>query len=341
MTDTRTLEADIATGKPVLLGPGQRRSSLAVAGTELTSVNSTEEALKQANLAGWDVRFEPLQGAYTRVQPNDGQRMVIRTNPQTQAPEYLGIVGGRYKIHQIEEHAAFLDAVLFESGGHYASATALRNNTLVYLSIELPQHLLVGGLDPVRLYLNGINSFNGQSSFMLSLDAMRGECANQLNYWRSKDKGIVRYRHTSSLKGRVEQARQALEISLKMVDELAADAERLASRDMTVATFQSIIDKLYPAPKVNKSVSYDTKRDVLTALFTGGTNAAISYTAWAGLNAVLEYEEHYKPVQGQSKMGAHELANARAERSLADAFADRFREKAYETFANPLSLLAA
>jgi hypothetical protein len=155
--------------------------------------------------------------------------------------------------------------------------------------------MLIGGVDPVNMFINTTNSFDGQTSFMVSVDPVRAFCSNQLNYFRARSSAAAqrvakengeaptgtRIRHTSPITGHVARVRQALDLSFRRIEDFQSEAESMIDRELSAMQFEAIVDKLYPQPKRNKSTSYDQARADLTFLFKDSeTNKNITGTAW-------------------------------------------------------------
>ena len=69
----------------------------------------------------------------------------VRTNPVTQATEYLGTVGSFYTPIQNEEHAELLNRLVDDSGAHFDTAGSLRGGRETFMTMKLPDTMLVGG----------------------------------------------------------------------------------------------------------------------------------------------------------------------------------------------------
>ena len=108
--------------------------------------------------SGWGVRELPL----TTAEVSDGGLTpigvpgfaTVRTNPFTGAsgaPEALGVVDGGYTLLQNEDNAEFLNLLADESGAIFDTAGSLRGGRQVFVAMQLPDSLTVGGTDRVDL----------------------------------------------------------------------------------------------------------------------------------------------------------------------------------------------
>ena len=152
-------------------------------GTVLDHRFSAEEAMEHALLGDWNVRKLPLTAhddAGNSV-PVSGSYATVRTNPLTQGIDVLGTVGSRYTPIQNEEHCEMLNALLEASGGHFETAGALRGGREVFVSTKVPDHMLIGGVDRVDLYILAMNSHDGTSPYRFAVTPIRVVCNNTLS----------------------------------------------------------------------------------------------------------------------------------------------------------------
>lgn len=297
-------------------------------GTTLDHSFTAEEAMKEGKLGGWNVRKEPMhitvKGKEIRV---PGRAAVVRNNPIRKGQvDVLGDVGSGYNIIQNEEHADLLNTLVDESGAHFETAGALNGGSSVFITMKLPGHINVGGVDPIDNYIAAINSHNGDMSFTLMVTPVRIVCANTMNLAFGNHSHIYRIRHTSGAKTALyTQARKALEFTFDYLDGFQEQAERLINTTMTQAQFESIIEREFGAEEDASSAAVtraDRKLEEMSALFADAmTQDGVRNTAWAGLNALTEWADHYSPTRGEDR------DNARAQKALLDPW---FKNKALQ-----------
>jgi len=154
------------------------RLGTTVAGEAFTA----EEAMELGHLGGWGVRkvaltaHELTDTGVTSV-PAPGFA-TVRTNPFTGAAEALGVVGAGYVPLQNEEHAEFLNLLADASGAVFDTAGSLRGGRQVFVTMRLPEGMLVGGQDRVEVNIVALNSHDGSSSFRVLVSPVRVVCAN-------------------------------------------------------------------------------------------------------------------------------------------------------------------
>lgn len=283
-----------------------RTGAMDVAGTNVIGQATMVGALEQAGLDQWNVTKAPMWADLRNISsehrgiavPGSFATVGMLRDPVTgeRTPTPLGVVGEQYRPVQNEQHAEFLDAVAEESGAHYVNAAQFKGGRLVYVTMQLPEIVNVGGVDPVKLYLNGINSHDGSTQFMLNLSPERAWCANQLSYFR---RNSLRFSHSGDIFEKLELAKRAVQTALDNVKVFGEDAHRLVNTDMSVAQFEGVVDQLYPMPPAPGEEGHSARtwgkytrlRDGIDGVLAGPANRDIAGTAWGGLNAVIEYLE--------------------------------------------------
>lgn len=301
-------------------------SPIDLLGTRVEGTFTAEEALQKGQLANWNIRKTQ---AYAFV---DGKKIerhgmfdLVRDNPENGKPDILGKypVSSSYSAIQNEEHAAFLNTLVEESGANFELAGSIKNGELVFLSMKMPGHIMVGGVDPIDLSLLAINGHGGSMSFTVAAMPVRYACSNVLNSVHGGMSGMVRIRHTSGAqKQMVAQAREALDLSFKYLDNFQEEAERLINTTMTHSKFEQIIEREFGLDEDEAAKSAVTrsekKIEEIVGLFDANTQDGVRDTAWAGYNAMTEWADHFSPARGSDREAS------RAQRAILDpAFKSR------------------
>ena len=298
-------------------------------GTTLDSTFTAEQAMEFGKLGKWNVRKLPL---YTvtedgRTLPVPGRYATVRDNPIRKGQiDVLGDVGEGYTIIQNEYNCELLNQLVDQSGAHFETAGALDGGRKVFVSMKLPSHMMIGGVDRVDTYIAAVNSHDGSSAYTVMVTPVRPVCRNTLNLAFQLARGIYRVRHTSGAKRLMEQeARNALGMTFKYLDKFQAEAEEMIQKTLTQQRFEQIIAKEFGAPENAAPATVtrcDNKLDEMARLFAdASTQAGIRNTAWAGLNAMTEWFDHLAPVRGDDR------ETQRATRALMDP---GFKTKALE-----------
>ncbi len=275
-------------------------------GTILDHEVSTSEMLQVAHLAGWDVRLDDLDlpgrshknfFAVTRKNPFDGDRDV------------LGVVGERYKVLQNEDLFSFADNML--DGGRWETAGSIKNGTVVFGSLALDREVVLdesGVGDKINTYLLVHTSHDGSLAVQASVTPVRVVCQNTLNYALSGVKQSYKIRHTQTVTGKVQAAREALGLANAYVDEFEKEAQALIQKEISADTFFDIIKAAYPEPDKDVKGSltkWTNKVDTLWDIYQGDTvaQAGIMNTAWGAYNTLTERLDWFRNPRGGNAEG--------------------------------------
>ena len=285
-------------------------------GTTLDHAFTAEEAMKVGHLGEWDVRKSPAWTTDPKTGltvPIVGQNAVIRDNPITKGQiDVIGNVGAAYQIIQNEEHAGLLNALVDESGAHFETAGAIEGGRRVFITMKLPGHIKIGGVDRVENYLAAVNTHDGSASFTLMVTPVRIVCSNTLNMAFGHQSHMFRVRHTSGASQiLIQQARETLDMAFTYLDGFQQEAEQMINTELTQSRFEEIIEAEFGAGEDAAPATItrtDAKLEEMARLFSdANTQKGIKGTAWAGLNAMTEWADHFSPTRGNDR----EVARAR------------------------------
>lgn len=295
---------------------------------------TADEALTKAGLAGWNVRSVPLTtgfGDHAEAVTDAGLIVPAQyANVATinDAPKVLGVVGSRYKVFQNEETAELLDTIVDEGGAHFVAGGSLADHKKTFMVMKMPKGILVGGEDATDLYLGVTNSHDGSGSLVAWVTAMRLRCTNMLNSSLAGAVSKWRLRHTSGMKGKVEDARRSLQLTFSWADEFERQAEELLKQPFSNADFDRLLDRLEPESTSEHEGwirRQDDKRDALRDLFTKAeTNEFGRGTKWGAYNAFTEYADWFMPIKSDAD------GSKRAARILDSAAVDNFKQNALD-----------
>jgi phage/plasmid-like protein (TIGR03299 family) len=273
-------------------------------GTILDHEVSTSEMLKVAHLAGWDVRLDDID------LPGRSHRnyfAVTRKNPFDSDRDVLGVVGERYKVLQNEDLFSFADNML--DGGRWETAGSIKNGTVVFGSLALDREVVLdpnGATDKVNTYLLVHTSHDGSLAVQASVTPVRVVCQNTLNYALSGVKQSYKIRHTSTVTGKVQAAREALGLANAYLDEFEKEAKTLIEKEITSETFFDIVKAVYPEPDrdVKGSVTkWTNKVDTLFDIYQGDTVSNIKGSAWGAYNTLTERLDWFRNPRGGNAEG--------------------------------------
>jgi hypothetical protein len=118
-------------------------------------------------------------------------------------------------------------------------------------------------------------------------------------------KQSFKIRHTQSVEGRIQVARETLGLALGYFDEFEVQAKALYSQAITDAEFSKLIQTIYPKPdKDTKGAlkKWENKVVLLDDLYHNSpTNATIKGTKWGAFNALTERLDYFRSGRGNSE----------------------------------------
>jgi len=273
-------------------------------GTVIQNEVTTSEMLELANLDNWNVRVEeiPMPDNYTTKNPSF---WVVRNHPANNNPDILATVGKRYTAFQNEELFAFGDTLL--DGGRWETAGSIKNGRVVFGSLALDREIVLdpnGVEDKVNTYLLVTTSHDGSLSIQAITTPVRVVCQNTHTVALKGAKQSFKVRHTQTLDGRVQEAREALGLAHKYLDAFEIEAQQLIQTEITKAQFDKIVELAYPMPEKDVKgamTKWANKVDVLQDLYVGSTNLMIAGTAWGAYNALTERLDWFRTARGNSE----------------------------------------
>lgn len=134
----------------------------------------------------------------------------------------LGVVGKDYQIVQNREAFSFFDAIV--GGGEgilYETAGALGDGERIFITAKLPGYIRVGnGDDVTEKYIFLTTSHDGSGSITAAFTPIRIVCQNTLNASLRNMSNVVRIKHTSGAKQRLENAHKVMGLASTLSNQL-------------------------------------------------------------------------------------------------------------------------
>ena len=274
-------------------------------GTVFQDEVTTSEMLSLANLDNWNVHLEdiPLPDNYSMTAENF---LVVRDHPEDKHSNVLSVVGKRYKTLQNEELFAFGDNLL--DGGRWEVAGSLKNGRIVFGALALERETVLdpnGVNDVIKNYLAISTSHDGSSAVQATVTPIRLTCMNtHTAVFRKGANQSFKLRHTQSIDGRVAQAREALGLANKYLDEFDKLAHAMIETEISKAQFDQIVSLAYPMPEADKKGAmkkWENKLDLLEEIYVGDTNGMIAGNAWGAYNALTERLDWFRTSRGNDE----------------------------------------
>lgn len=271
---------------------------------------TTATMLEQAKLSGWNVRLSPITNHISEDWNDVSQaQLVLRTNPFNNKTDVLATVGKRYMPVQNEELFAFADNIHdADPNCRWESAGSLKKGKVVFGTVEIPRTMVLdpeGANDETKLYLIVWTSHDGSVAVQAAITPVRVVCQNTLNLALAHAKQSFKIRHTQSVEGRIQVARETLGLALGYFDQFELEAQELFNQAITDAEFSKLINTLYPKPEKDSKGAlkkWENKVVLLDELYHNSpTNANIKGTKWGAFNALTERLDYYRTGRGNSE----------------------------------------
>jgi phage/plasmid-like protein (TIGR03299 family) len=266
---------------------------------------NTQTMLDSAKLSDWDIRLEDviLPDGYRTDKDN---YFVTRKNPFDGGKDVLAVVGSKYQIVQNEQLFEFGDNLL-HGGASWESAGSIKGGRVVFGSLAIPKTITLdpqGANDKTETYLLVHTSHDGSISLQASVTPVRVVCQNTLNIAVKGTKQSFKLRHTSSIDGKIQVAREALGLSVAYMDVFEQEAKALFETPVTDLEFNKIITTIYPKPdKDNKKgkTMWENKINLLNDLyFKSPTVETIKGNAWGVYNTLTERLDYFRGERGKN-----------------------------------------
>jgi len=238
-----------------------------------------------------------------------------RANVREHDNHLLGIVGNRYHIVQNRNAFVFGADVIEQSGAIIDSVGVVDDGAIVWFALNLNHDVQIAGMDTEKLstYLLISNGHDGKHALTASVVTLRLSCNNQLAFTVRNAKRKVSIRHTSTIDGRIQKARQALGISFRYTDEIAKIGERLIQEPISSSNVDEWLTSIMPMPEDpsdRQIVLTENKRDAVRSTLASAPDLAdIRDTKWGFLQAVSDWENHQSRIRvtqnndaGQARM---------------------------------------
>lgn len=275
----------------------------------------TKTMLDSALLSNWDIKLLEVDNpvGYNNDKTN---YFVTRTNPFGNGKDILGVVGQRYKVVQNEQLFEFGDNLL-HGGASWESAGSIKGGRLVFGSLVIPKEFTLdpqGANDTTRTYLLVHTSHDGSVSLQASITPVRVVCQNTLNLALGAVKQSFKLRHTQSVDGKIQVAREALGLTFQYMDLFEQEAKAMFETAVTDLQFNKIITSIYPKPeKDNKKAvkRWENNISLINDIYTDSpTNANVKGTAWGVFNALTEKLDYFGQVRKSANISETKFANA-------------------------------
>ena len=253
-------------------------------------VMTAEEAIKLAGL-DWEVALKDLwvaqaNGKYMKV---PGNFAVERDSDH----QVLGVVKTRYVPFQNRTAFGFTDDLVDSGAAKYETAGSLRGGKVIFLTMKVPIDMLVGGEDAHELYIVLRTSHDGTKAISVYLTPIRVVCMNTLSLSFAGSKQKWSMPHVSTLEGKLQEARDTLQLSYKYAEDFVVMGNTLLETKVTDDMVAKLIDDVMPTWRKKA----DEVHESIMTLYRESPTNGYTGTAWGALNAITEYFDHGREIR--------------------------------------------
>ena len=260
-----------------------------------------EEVLAGLGADKWTIEKAPAKHNDIII-PN--QHHVIRRE-EGKADKVLSrkTVADGYKVFQPSESMSILDSLAGPGNLiQYNTAGTLDGGRRIFMT-ALMESLTFEPIkdDPVQLYLVIYDGYDGSTTLSLLRTSVRVVCQNTANQALGSNTGHVKIRHTKNAKVSLDEARKALDISVKHSQEFREAMDYLARKKMGEAAFADFLEEYIPVPEEkaegnNRShtmaVNQHAKLWDAYDNPIGGDIPGFMGTGWHAYNAITQHFSH-------------------------------------------------
>lgn len=263
---------------------------------------------------GSDINLRPLY--YRDARGNLRELIDHKVTVRAYDDKAFAPVGRQFRPLADREAFAGMEVIL-DAGAKVITAGTLKGGALTWMLAKMPSGLNIAGLpsEELDVYLLCSNSHDGNSSLSYSVTPVRVVCANSLRFSLARTPLMWKARHTRTVGGRIMDARKALGITFRYLAEFEQQVAPLVESKWDEAEFQAFLHTLVPDPakaengdeRKRAQAHAEATRADITGLWRGSPNLeAVRGTVWAGVNAVAEFNDHYRTYRGSRSLSAGE-----------------------------------
>jgi phage/plasmid-like protein (TIGR03299 family) len=199
----------------------------------------------------------------------------LRTDNNT----VLGVVGKDYQIVQNREAFSFFDAIVGGGDGIlYETAGALGQGERIFITAKLPDYIRVGkGDDVTEKYIFLTTSHDGSGSITAAFTPIRIVCQNTLNASLRNMSNVVRIRHTSGAKQRLDDAHKVMGLADKLSMQLEGIFNQWAKVSVTDKEVKKLIQLALCPNKETLDLIQKGADEKVSTVFKNSVEDAFAY----------------------------------------------------------------
>jgi len=272
-------------------------------GNILPAYPKTKQEILTAAGLDWEVGEFPVSVVLPsgNVVTAADKKAIVRLSDE----KLLSVMGGTYKAIQPSTLVDFAFEVLDANESDQGTVDADGNPPLAFetgmslcggnintLMCRVPRDILIGGADPVKLYLGFVTSHNGSLKFGVHATPVREVCKNTLNMGLSAAVQQWSVKHTASAAKRIDEARKTLNLTWKYADAFEQEMNNLLDQEFSKRQFEGMVQALWPKLDTEPAPFSREQYSMIGLLESSPTiDDGIRYTKYGALNAVREFDD--------------------------------------------------
>ncbi len=225
-------------------------------------------------------------------------------------------LGKDYTVLQNLEALGIFDLILENNSGiTLETAGSLKGGKTVFVTVKMPQKIVVGNSDEVEQYLVASNSHDGSSAVRVMFTPVRVVCQNTLTMAIKGAQGIHAIRHTGNVKENTQQAFKIMGLALTNHDVAEATFNKMAKTRLMKEEFFNYLGNVFFSESEIRQIKQGTpQQDVLSPQkvkliesvmdfsYSGvGQAEANEMSAWWAYNGVTGYLSNEKKFKDAEK----------------------------------------
>ena len=233
----------------------------------------------------------------------EDSRATIRDNGDG-TYDSLATVGTRYEVRQNREVMERALAVVGATKGDAVIDTCgvLRGGARFFSTIDLGTLVIdpMGVNDRIARYLVVSTGHDGVWPIRYANTDIRAVCNNTVIMGLRNAERMFTARHTRNVDTAIQDANEALRISVEWAKEFQATAERMLAIPVPLgsASLDKVVDKVFPAKKDETDRQRKNRNEInglVRSLYTNERNGKnYGYNGWSIYNSIVEYLDHYR-----------------------------------------------
>jgi phage/plasmid-like protein (TIGR03299 family) len=286
-------------------------------GISLARPATLDEAIKVGGL-DWKVGEVEMLTADDPPSPVSKRKALVRLDrlPGDER-RVLGVVHRGFTPIQNRDAGLLFDAIFGAGDRVYHTGGYLGEGEVIWLLAKIDKTLQIGQEDIVEPYALMANSHDGSMAFNIRLTTIRVVCQNTLAMAMHERLGqYFKRAHQGSFAKHSQAAQEFFKATLRDLDFVAESYIRLANHRCPDETFRKILTALLPLPKKPRDsernpgllrswekrvAEAENARKKITELRVSGKGMDLEGsrgTFWGVLNAILEYVDHHREIDG-------------------------------------------